>query len=145
MANPGFFFTATAIMLILGRSFGGKILDLYSRERIILPCLIAYIISMVLLAFSKNLPMFILVAVIWGIGHAFLIPALVVYALDRVGSAGPAMATFHAITDLGMGLGPMIMGIVLRLTNYPIMFLCLALLSVINLNYFYFFMRKRRD
>ncbi len=145
MANPGFFFTATAIMLVLGRSFGGKILDLYSRERIILPCLIAYIISMVLLAFSKTLPMFILVAVIWGIGHAFIIPALVVYALDRVGSAGPAMATFHAITDLGMSLGPMVMGIILRLTNYPIMFLCLALISIINLNYFYFFMRKRRD
>ena len=145
MANPGFFFTATAIILILGRSFGGKILDVYSRKRIILPCLIAYIISMVLLAFSKNLPMFILVAVIWGIGHAFLIPALVVYALDRVGSAGPAMATFHAITDLGMGLGPMIMGIVLRLTNYPIMFLCLALISVINLNYFFFFTRKQRN
>jgi MFS family permease len=143
MANPGFFFTTTAIMLILGRSLGGKMLDLYSRDRIVLPCLIAYIISMVFLAFSKTLPMFILVAVIWGIGHAFLIPALVVYSLDRVGSAGPAMATFHAITDLGMGLGPMIMGIVLRLTSYPIMFLCLALISVINLNYFYFVVRKK--
>ena len=145
MTNPGFFFTTTAIMLVLGRSFGGKMLDLYSRERIILPCLIAYIISMVLLAFSKNLPMFILVAVIWGIGHAFIIPALAVYALDRAGSAGPAMATFHAITDLGMSLGPMVMGIILRLTNYPIMFLCLALISILNLNYFYFFLRKRRN
>ena len=145
MTNPGFFFTTTAIMLVLGRSFGGKILDLYGKERIILPCLIAYIISMVLLAFSKNLPMFILVAVFWGIGHAFIIPALAVYALDRAGSAGPAMATFHAITDLGMSLGPMVMGIILRLTSYPIMFLCLALISVIDLNYFYFFLRKRRN
>jgi MFS family permease len=44
VANPGFFFTTVAVMLILGRTLGGKIFDLHSRERIILPCLFAYII-----------------------------------------------------------------------------------------------------
>src|SRR4030043_1877982 len=51
VANPGLFFTTMAIMLILGRALGGKLLDLYSRARIILPCLTTYIISMVILAF----------------------------------------------------------------------------------------------
>jgi len=144
VANPGFFFTAVAIMLILGRALGGRILDLYSRERVILPCLITCVISMVILAFSKSLPMFILVAVIWGIGHAFLFPSLLVYAIDRVGSSrGPAMATFTGFSDLGMSLGPVIMGIIIHLTNYPTMFLCLALAGIINLNYFYFFVRKK--
>jgi len=115
VANPGLFFTTVAIILILGRGLGGKILDLYSKERIILPCLFTYIISMIILAFSKTLPMFILVAVIWGIGHTFLLPTLVVYALDRAGSSpGPAMGTYYAIADLGYSLGPVIMGI---LTN----------------------------
>jgi MFS family permease len=145
VANPGLFFSTIAIMLILVRVLGGRILDLYSRERIILPCLTTYIISMVILAFSKTLPMFILVAAIWGIGHAFLFPSLVAYVLDRVGSSrGPAMGTFTAISDLGMCLGPVIMGIILQTADYRIMFLCLALTAVINLNYFYFFVRKRR-
>jgi MFS family permease len=144
VTNPGLFFTTVAIVLILCRTLGGKILDLYSKERIILPCLFTYIISMILLAFSKTLPMFILVAVIWGIGHTFLIPTLVVYALDRVGSSpGPVMGTFTAITDLGMSLGPMIMGILVHTVSYPIMFLCLALTGIVNLNYFYFFVRKK--
>jgi MFS family permease len=142
--NPGFFFTTIAIMLILGRTLGGRILDLYSRERVLLPCLITFIISMVILVFSKTLPLFIIVAVIWGIGHAFFYPSLVVYVLDRVGSSlGPAMGTFTAISDLGMCLGPVIMGIIINLTSYPIMFLCLFLIGVINLNYFYFFVRKK--
>jgi len=145
MANPGLFFTVIAIMLILGRSLGGKTLDLYSKERVLLPCLIAFIISMVILVTSKSLPMFIIVAVIWGIGHAFFYPSLVVYVLDHVDSSlGPAMGTFTAISDLGMCLGPVIMGIVINLTSYPIMFLCLFLIGVINLNYFYFFVRKKR-
>jgi MFS family permease len=145
VANPGLFFTTIAVMLILGRALGGKIMDLYSREKIILPCLFSYIISMVILTFSKSLPMFILVATIWGIGNAFLVPALLAYTLDRVGSrVGPAMATFTAISDLGLTLGPMIMGIILHAISYPIMFLCLALTGIINLNYFYFFVREKK-
>jgi MFS family permease len=144
VANPGLFFTTVAIMLILGRALGGRILDLYSKEKIIMPCLITYIISMVILALSKTQPMFILVAVIWGIGHAFLIPSVLLYTLDRVGSSpGPAMGTFTAITDLGMSLGPVIMGIIIHMASYPIMFLCLALTGIVNLNYFYFSVRKR--
>ena len=75
---------------------------------------------------------------------AFLYPTLVAYALDRAGSSrGPAMGTFTAIADLGAGLGSVIMGIVLQLTSYPMMFLCLALTGVINLLYFYFSIRKK--
>jgi MFS family permease len=141
--NPGFFFSTTAIVLILSRSLGGKILDLYNREKVILPCLMFYIASMVILAFSKTLPMFILVAVIYGIGPAFLTPTLLAYALDRGGASGPAMGTFHAITDLGISLGPVIMGIVIDSTSYPIMFLCLALMGFADVIYFYFFVRKK--
>jgi MFS family permease len=144
VANPGLFFTTIAMMLILGRAMGGKILDLYSREKVILPCLFTYILSMVILTFSKTLPMFILVAAIWGIGNAFLAPALIAYTLDRVGSSvGPAMGTFTAISDLGLTTGPVIMGIIIQSTSYPIMFLCLAFAGLINLNYFYFFVRKK--
>ena len=144
VANPGFFFTAYGIVLILGRALGGKILDLYNRESVILPCLTMCIIAMSILAFSKTLPMFILVAAIWGIGNAFLAPALMTFTLDRVGSSvGPAVGTFTAIADLGMSLGPVIMGIIIHSTSYPIMFLCLALTGIVNLNYFYFSVRKK--
>jgi MFS family permease len=144
VTNPGFFFGAYAIIIILFRVSGGKISDVYGRNKVILPCLIIVIISMTILSFSTTLPMFILVAVIWGIGMAFLYPTLVAYALDRAGSSrGPAMGTFTAVADLGAGLGSVIMGIVLQLTSYPIMFFCLALTGVINLFYFYFFIRKK--
>ncbi len=142
--NPGLFFAAFAVTLILVRSLGGKLLDTYPREKVILPCLFNLIISMPILAFSSTLPMFILVAIIWGVGSAFLYPSLVAYAIDRAGSArGPAMGTFTALTDLGAGLGAVMMGVILQLTNYPIMFLCLAFTGVINFFYFYFAVRKK--
>ena len=102
--NPGFFFTALAIMLILGRALGGKILDLFSRERVILYCLITPVISMGVLSCSKTQPLFILVATLWGAGHAFLTPSLMAYTLDRTGSLrGPAIGPSRI---LGNSWGP---------------------------------------
>ncbi len=52
------------------------------------------------------------------------------------------MGTFQAISDLGVSLGPVIMGMVVHSTSYKIMFLCLALTGIINLSYFYLFVKK---
>lgn len=144
VANPGLFFAAYAVVLILGRALGGRILDAYRRDKVILPCLTAYIAAMTVLAFSKSLPMFILVAVIQGIGHAFLMPALVAYTLDLAGSSrGASIGLLSAAGDLGMVLGPTMMGIVLRFTSFSAMFLCVALIGLINFSYFYFSVKKR--
>jgi MFS family permease len=143
VSNPGIFFAFLAITLILGRALGGKILDMYDRKKVIIPCLITVIISIAMLTFSTTLIMFILVAMILGTGWAFLYPSLVIYAIDNSGSArGPAIGTFTALADLGAGIGPMTMGIVLQWTNYPIMFSCLTLTGVINLFYFYYVIGK---
>ena len=138
ISNPGIFFTFLAITLILGRAFGGKLLDIYGRERVIMPCLITVMISIAILTFSTTLAMFILAAVILGAGLALLYPSLLIHAIEKAGSVrGPAMGTFTAVADLGIGLGPMIMGIILQWTSYWIMFFCLILISVINLFYYY--------
>jgi MFS family permease len=144
VANPGLFFTALAIMLIVGRALGGRTLEVYSKDSIILPSLALCATAMVILAFSKTLLMFIVVAVIWGSGQALLMPALMVHALDRAGSSsGLAMGTFTAVSDLGIFLGPVAMGIIVHLAGYPIMFLCLALVGFVNLCCFLLFVRTR--
>ena len=144
VANPGLFFTALSVVLFLGRALGGRILDLYSKEKVILYFFSICIISQIVLAFSKNLPMFILAGVIWGMGAALFNPAAMAYTLDRAGSSrGPAMGTYTAFSDLGVSLGPAMMGPIISWTSYPAMFLCLALVGVINLAYFYFFVKKR--
>lgn len=143
VANPGLFFTAYAFVMISGRVFGGRVFDIQKREKVILPCIIAFILAMTLLAFSKSLGMFILVAVIAAAGHAFLVPSLFAYVLDLVGTShGTAIGWLTAMGDLGLGLGPMIMGVVLRLTDFPTMFLCLALTGLLGFAYFYLFVRR---
>jgi predicted MFS family arabinose efflux permease len=144
VANPGLFFAVIAIVLIFGRSLGGSIFEIKTREKVIFPCLAAQIIAVIVLTFSRTSPMFVLVAVIWGMGHAFIFPSLMNYAIDRTSSAtGPVIGTYTALSDFGAGMGPVIMGIILQLTGYTVMFLCLALTGLINLLYLYFILRRK--
>jgi MFS family permease len=139
VSNPGIFFIFLAVTLILGRSLGGRVLDLYDRKKLIMSCLFVIIVSIVILPFSNSLKMFILAAIILGAGWAFLYPSLMIYVMEKAGTAqGPAMATFTALGDLGAGVGPMIMGIILEWTSYPVMFFCLILVGVTNFVYFYY-------
>ena len=142
--NPGIFFVFLAITLLLGRSLGGRILDTYDRKKVIMLCLTIKLIALVTFPFANSLEMFILVAVMLGAGWAFLYPILTIHVIERAGlERGPAMGTFTAIADLGSGLGPMVMGIVLEKTSYTIMFVCLIFTAVINLFYFYWAIAKK--
>jgi MFS family permease len=144
VTNPGHFFSAMAVMMIAGRIFGGKIMDTCNKEKLIVTFLPAMVVILAILSLSKTLPMFIFVGALWGIGAAFFVPMAMAYALDYAGSTdGTAVGTFRALQDLGMALGPMIMGIVLPLSGYRIMFLGLALICLLNLCYFQFYVRRR--
>lgn len=145
VTNPGLFFTASAVVTVTGRAFGGKILDAWSKERIILTLIAIMMIAMVILSFSKSLSMFLLVGSLFGTGLAFFMPASLAYALEYArSSGGPAVATFNASYDLGVALGPAAMGLVVPHTGYPGMFFLLALICFINLGYFHLYVRKRR-
>jgi MFS family permease len=93
-------------------------------------------IAMVTLSFSRTLPMFIFAGLVWGTGVAFIFPISMAYALDYAGlSGGTAVGTFRAITDLGLAVGPMVMGLIVPLTGYPVMFLCLAFIPFSTIDY----------
>ena len=144
ITNPGLFFTSMAVAMITGRVFGGKILDTYNKEKIILVLISISMVAIVILSFSKTLPLFIFVGFVWGVGAAFFMPACMAYALEFAGSSsGAAVGTFQALTDLGMALGPVVMGLIIPVTGYPIMFLCLAFIYLIDMCYFQFYVRKR--
>jgi predicted MFS family arabinose efflux permease len=144
VANPGPFFAVVAIMLIISRALGGNIFEIKPREKVIFPSLSLLIIALVILTFSKTSPMFILVAVIWGLGHAFIFPSLMNYAIDRASSpSGSVIGTYTALSDFGSGIGPVIMGIILQLASYQAMFLCSALAGLIGLLYLYSIVRKK--
>lgn len=146
VTNPGLFFTANAAVIMVGRVAGGSILDTYNKEKMIVTFIFISMVSMVILSFSKTLPMFIFAGLLYGAGGAFFFPAAMAYALEYAGSSsGTAVGTFNAFMDLGMALGPVITGIIVPLTGYRVLWLCLALICLFNMCYFQFYVKKRRN
>jgi predicted MFS family arabinose efflux permease len=146
VTNPGLFFTVMAVMLILGRTLGGRIMDIPNRGIVLIPCIASSVAAMAILSISGTQGMFLLAAAVWGAGFAFLMPILLTLALESAGpSHSPVVATFYAISDLGVFLGPLIMGAVVHYTNYTTMFLCLALMALAGMVYSFRFARKERS
>ncbi len=142
--NPGYFFSAMAIMMITGRLLGGKVMDTCNKEKFIVAFLPSMMVILIILSLSKTLPMFILVGALWGTGASFFVPMIMSYALDYSGSTGgTAVGTFRALQDLGMALGPVTVGIIIPVTGYRVMFLSLAAICLVNLCYFQFYVRRR--
>jgi predicted MFS family arabinose efflux permease len=145
VTNPGLFFSAIALMMIAGRMFGGRIMDTCNKEKFIVCFIPAIAVLLVILSFSGTLPMFLLVGSFWGIGVAFFVPISMAYSLEYAGSSsGRAVGTFRALQDMGLGIGPVVMGTVAPLVGYQMMFRWLAVLSFVNFCYFQFYVRRRR-
>ena len=145
VSNPGIFFIFLAATLMLGRALGGRILDVYDQKKVISFCLSIIIMALIILPFGNSLGMFILIAVMLGTGWAFLYPFLTIHVIENAGiERGPAMGTFTALADLGSGLGPMLMGMVLEKFSYPVMFGGLILIGVLNFSYFYWAIAKKK-
>ena len=146
VTNPGLFFSAMAISMIAGRLFGGKILDNCNKEKLMMTCFFIIMVALTILSLSRTLPLFILVGSFWGIGAAFFLPVSMAYAFEYASTSdGAAIGTFRAFSDLGLGIGPVAIGIIIPLTGYRLTFLCLALIVLLNMSYFHFYVRKRRN
>jgi MFS family permease len=136
VSNPGFFFGAMAIAMVLCRAFGSNLINRYHRRKFVATLLTGTIVGFVLLAYSGTLVRFILVGLILGAANAFMMPTLLDHAVRRAGSSSnAAVATFMGFSDLGIALGPVIMGVVANSFGYSTMFFCVALTSALNLLY----------
>jgi predicted MFS family arabinose efflux permease len=143
--NPGIFFSTVAVVLLLGRTLGGRILAGLDKEKIIRTFLFSLAAALMVLPFSRTSSMFILVGLLWGIGLAFVIPSTMAYALEYAGSSGgTALGTYQMFMDLGTSTGPVVAGLVVSLTGYRVMFSFLALIALMNIGYFHFVVRRRR-
>ncbi|MDP2726042.1 MAG: MFS transporter [Dehalococcoidia bacterium] len=133
--NPGIFFTVYAIFLIISRPLGGKLADLAGRNAAVIPGMVALALGIGLLAFARDLPLFLLAGALNGIGFSFVNPALMAMTVDRAApeSRGAAMGTFSAAFDLGIGLGAILFGLLLERTSFEVLYLTSAGVAIISM------------
>lgn len=112
--NPGLFFTAQAIALILSRTFSSRLSDRRGRIFVIVPGLFCMAVGLLLLPFTHTLLHLMLSAAFIGIGFGTSQPATMALTIDLVSrdNRGMAVSTYFLGFDSGISMGSFAMGAV---------------------------------
>ena len=128
LANPGAFYTVYALALLLVRAKAGRLSDERGRAAVILPGLLVASIAFAVLGLTSGAIGVLVGAAIYGVGFGAVQPALMALTADRVPleERGKAMGTFYAAWELGIASGAVGAGLLLKVMDFPLMFLASA-------------------
>ena len=142
--NSGAFFLAYAATLALIRPIAGKLSDRHGETFVIVPALVITISALIVLGSSAGLFGVLVSAVLYGIGFGSVQPALQAATIrlahpDRKGVANASLLT---ATDLGIGLGAIMLGWVSQYMSYQVLFTVSAVSVALSLLMFTFFVKR---
>ena len=132
--NASLFFTVLAIGLLVTRPVMGMITDKFGIKRVVLPGLVMFACSFLIVGFSTSLGLLLFAAGVAAVGYGSSQPttqAIVVRVVPPI-KRGVATNTYYIGVDLGFFLGPLVGGLVIEQTaNYGDMFKLAAVPALI--------------
>jgi MFS family permease len=119
-SNIGYFFMVNAVTLLFTRPLIGKMADQYGHIKVMLPTMVLFALSLLLISISSSLLMFIVAAFLNAFGYGACQPAIQSLCMKRVlkERRGAASCTSYIGTDLGSLLGPVLAGAIAGWIGY---------------------------
>lgn len=126
-----FFFVAYSIAIVISRPFTGRLFDSKGENITMYPAFIILSIGMLLLSQVHHaLPLLLAGAFIgFGVGVVQSCGLAIAVKLTPQKRLGLANSTFYIFIDLGLGIGPVILGMFIPFSGYRVMDLGLAFIS----------------
>ncbi|WP_420871895.1 MFS transporter [Cohnella rhizosphaerae] len=138
--------------MLFTRPFSGRMADKYGLDKILIPAMLMFALSFVLISFSRTLPMFLLSGAVSAFGYGICQPVIQTLCMKLVPQErrGIAGNTSYIGVDIGYLVTPSIAGAIVTLSQsgggavagYAVMFQVMTLPIAIALVLFLF--RRRR-
>jgi len=132
-----FFFLVYSIVLLISRPVMGKLLDKKGDNFVIYPAILSFAIGLLILSQSYNSFTFLLASVFIAFGFGTIQSCFQVIAIKESPQhrIGLATSTFLICMDLGVGMGPFLLGAIIPLFGFRglylmsavVVFLCIFL------------------
>jgi MFS family permease len=134
----GWYFALYSLGAVVLRVFGGRLIDRIGPERILLPSLVVQGIGLGLIALAGVPWMLDAAAVVGGVGHGLLYPALsaLVIARTKQNAMGRSSSVYTSLFDAGAMAGPYALGGFAALFGYLPMFIASGAIAVGAAGYF---------
>ncbi|MGA4516868.1 MFS transporter [Solibacillus silvestris] len=142
-----YFFLAYAGIVIISRPFTGKLMDVRGPNVIVYPCLAVFAVGMLLFSQASAGWMLLVAAVLIGFGYGNFnsIAQTIAVKVTEPYRFGLATSTYFILYDLGLGVGPFILGMIEPHTTYRTIFVSMIPLILICIPLYYLLVgRKQR-
>lgn len=128
-SDIGYFFTVYAVTMLGTRPLIGTLSDRYGTTRVVVPSLLCFAASFVIIGVSINLPMFLFAGFISAFGYGGCQPAIFAVCMKSVPRErrGAASCTGYLGQDMGNLLGPVISGAVAQSFGYGPMWILMTI------------------
>jgi MFS family permease len=133
VAGASLFFLAYAVAMFAMRFVLGKVQDRRGDNVVVYFGLVFLTVALVVLALATEDWHVVVAGACTGLGYGTLMPAAQAIAVGAVPAhrVGTGISTLLLLADLGIGLGPVVLGVIVSAAGYGTMFLVLAVLAVV--------------
>ena len=123
-----FFFVAYAIAMFVSRLFTGKLFDRRGSLVVMVPSFILAAAGFALVGIAPNGACLLAGAALLGFGIGTVQSCGLTIAVQRtpIGRLSFANSTYYALTDAGVGIGPLVLGLLIPCLGYRGLYLCMA-------------------
>ena len=141
-----YFFFAYAIVIIFSRPFTGKLMDSRGPNMIVYPCLIVFALGMLLFSQAFAGWMLIVAAALIGFGYGNFnsIAQTIAVKITEPHRYGLATSTYYILYDLGLGVGPFMLGFIEPHTTYRMIFMMMLPIIIICIPLYHVFVSKQK-
>lgn len=146
VSAASYFFLVYAIVIIISRPFTGKLMDTKGANIIVYPCIVLFAIGMLLFSQASAGWMLLLAAAFIGFGYGNFnsIAQTIAVKVTEPHRFGLATATYFILFDIGLGVGPYILGFIVPNTGYRTIFVAMVAVIVICIPVYYL-LHGRKD
>lgn len=148
----GLFFTSYAVCLLISRPLVGTIADKYGINNVIIPGILMFALSLIVISYSRTLPMFVLAGGISAFGYGICQPSIQTLCMQLVSPSRRAVAsnTNYIGIDAGYLIAPTFAGLIvtfyqhhggLEIEGYAAMYRLMTIPIVVAL-FIYLFKKK---
>ena len=127
------FFLLYALILVFSRPIAGKLQDRFGDRIVCIPGILAQTAGLFLISVRPCILTVILCSIGCALGFGTLNSACNAIACRHTSNErrSYAVSTFYICCDIGMGIGPLIMGSILGFSDsYPVMYLCASFITL---------------
>lgn len=144
--GASYFFIAYAITMLIMRFVLGRLQDKKGDNLVIALGVVSFILALVLLASAHQTWHVIVSGALTGLGYGTLMPASQAISVRLVPLAqmGVGISTMFLLLDVGVGFGPIVLGLIVTAIGYNSMYFLMAGLVALS-GVLYYLVHGRKD